>query len=102
MELYHYTNKRGFDAIRASKPWRFRAEVPPGDHPRGTYFTRLPPETVNLAKRLGIPKEKTEYVFIFGDEGDLIPLPGGRGRYIVYSADDYEVPTERQIDARKT
>jgi hypothetical protein len=95
--VHHYTNAAAYNAIRAVSPWRFRASQPPGNHPFGTYFTTLPPDTPNLAKRLRIPKDKLEYVFIFTDVGDLTPLPGGRGQYIFYSPVDYGVEKDRQV-----
>lgn len=95
--MYHFTDTKGYNGIRASCPWRFRASQPPGDHPVGAYFTTLPPGTPNLAKRLGIPKSKLEYVFAFTDAGDLTPLPGGRGEFIFYYPEDYPVEEARQI-----
>jgi hypothetical protein len=94
--MNHFTDKGGFDAIKAASPWRFRASQPPGNHPFGAYFTTLTAHTPNLAKRLGIPKWKLEYLFSFDDLGDLIPLPGGRGEWILYSPQDYYVVDERQ------
>lgn len=95
--MHHYTNLAGYNAIRASTIWRFVASQPPGSHPFGAYFTTLPPGTPNLAKKLRIPNDKLKYVFEFVDAGDLLPLPGGRGAYILYSPIDYSVPTDRQI-----
>jgi hypothetical protein len=92
----HYTNMTGFNSIRASPIWRFLAAQPPGPRPFGTYFTSLGPRTRNLAKRLGLPKDKLEYMFSFADRGDLIPLHGGRGAYVFYSRTDYEVEPDRQ------
>jgi hypothetical protein len=67
-----------------------------GDHPFGAYFTTLPRGTRNLAQRLRIPKSKLQYVFEFTDAGDLTPLPGGRGQFIFYSPNVYEVEPSRQ------
>lgn len=94
--MNHFTNKSGYNAIRAASPWLFRAAQPPGDHPVGAYFTTLARGTKNLAQRLLIPKEKTEFVFEFADTGELVPLPGGRGYFIFYSPTDYSVPKSRQ------
>src|SRR5207253_4812627 len=85
-------------AIRAHPVWVFKATQPHGEHPRGAYFTALPPDTVNLAKRLRIPKTKIAFVFCFRDAPDLKPLEGGRGAFIFYSPDDYTVQKDRQID----
>ena len=57
---------------------------------------------MNLANRLRIPKVKLGYAFIFRDAGDLIPLRGGRGKYIVYSPDDYLVDETRQMAQGET
>ena len=86
--------------MRASSPWQFRASQPPGERPFGAYFTTLPPGTPNLAKKLGIPKSKLEFVFTFIDTGDLTPLRGDRGRWIFYSLGDYYVGSERQLLAQ--
>ncbi len=94
--MNHFTDLRGFNGIRAVPIWRFLAAQPPGPRPFGAYFTPLSPQTRNLARRLGLPKDKLEYVFSFTDRGDLIPLRGGRGAYVFYSRTDYEVEPDRQ------
>ncbi len=99
MHMHHYTDNKGYNAIVAASPWRFLAAQPPGQHPLGAYFTTLPPSTPNLAQKLRLPRGKIEYVFIFVDQGDLLHLPGGRGKYILYSPQDYEVEAVRQVFA---
>ena len=98
MSLFHYTDQTGHLAIRSQVVWRFLANQPPGNHPVGAYFTSLDRGTKNLALRLRIPKAKIGYFFKFSGAGDLSPLPGGRGRYILYSPQDYSVDPSRQID----
>jgi hypothetical protein len=93
---YHYTNKDGYDGIRSAKVWRFIADKPPCEHPKGAYFTDLDEQTPLLAKRLRIGKLKIEYVFKFLDVGDLQPLEGDRGQHIFYSKTDYFVEAPRQ------
>lgn len=93
----HYTDRDGYKAIGAQPDWVFKASDPPGDHPRGAYFTTLRPDERNLAQRLRIPKRKVAFAFCFNDSGDLVPLPGGRGQYIFFSRDDYKVGPERQV-----
>jgi hypothetical protein len=100
--MFHYTNLAGYNAIRATTDWRFKAHQPPGNHPFGAYFTTLPKNTLNLAVRIRIPKSKLQYVFEFTDAGDLTPLPGGRGRFIFYSSVDYIVVKSRQTFAGAT
>jgi hypothetical protein len=94
--MHHYTDQTGYDAIRASVDWHFKANQPPGQHPFGAYFTTLVRGTVNLAQRLRVPRTKIQYVFEFTDSGDLTPLPGGRGQYIFYAPADYDVVVARQ------
>lgn len=100
--MYHYTNLAGYNGIRATIDWCFKAHQPPGNHPLGTYFTTLPKDTPNLAVRTRIPKSKLQYVFEFTDAGDLTPLPGGRGQFIFYSPVDYIVVKSRQKFAGAT
>ena len=97
LPLYHYTNTAGYNGIRAQPIWRFLARKPPGKRPVGAYFTYLSPDTPKLAKRLGIPRSKLAYMFVFADAGDLQSLDGGRGDWILYSPVDYEVTEDRQI-----
>jgi hypothetical protein len=96
--LFHYTDGDGFDAIRSQPIWVFKAAQPPGDHPRGAYFTTLKPDVPNLAKRLRVPKDKIGFVFCFTDASDLKPLEGARGAFIFYSPGDYSVDQSRQVD----
>ncbi len=100
MRLFHYTDKTAFDAIRSQVVWHFVASQPPGVHPFGAYFTTLAlgRQTKNLAQRLRIPRNKVAFFFEFSDNGDLTPLPGGRGQFIFYSPTDYDVDQPRQID----
>jgi hypothetical protein len=100
--MHHYTDQEGYNSIRASVIWHFRASQPPGDHPLGAYFTSLAPGTPKLAKRLGIPKRKAEFFFSFEDAGDLKALEGDRGRWIFYSTEDYNVEADRQRACGKT
>src|SRR5947209_8486976 len=53
--MHHYTNRNGFNAIRAAHPWHFKARKPRGGNPVGAYITDLPRRTPKLAKRLRIP-----------------------------------------------
>lgn len=96
-QVFHYTDDGGYKAISSQRTWVFRASQPPGDHPFGAYFTTLGPDSINLAKRLRIPKDKLSFVFLFSDDLDLEPLAGGRGEYILYSPMDYAVEASRQL-----
>ena len=99
--LFHYTNVDGFNGIRATPIWHFRASKPPTDHPVGAYFTTYDESTPLLAQKLRIPRSKIEYVFIFSDNGDLKPISGGRGKHIFYSPSDYFVDEPRQIAKKR-
>ncbi len=96
--MNHYTDKKGYNRIRATTDWRFKASQPPDptSHPFGAYFTTLPANTKNLTIRLRIPRAKTEYLFSFVDVNDLTPLDGDRGEFIFYSSADYVVVQDRQ------
>jgi hypothetical protein len=96
--LFHYTDQPAYNAIRSQVVWHFVAAQPPGQHPFGAYFTTLGRTTRNLAQKLRIPKAKIAFFFELDDLGDLAPLPGGRGQFIVYSLTDYDVDQTRQID----
>jgi len=92
----HFTDKPGYNGIGSQVTWHFVASRPPGNHPKGAYFTTLNSSEPNLAEKLRISREKIAFVFQFQDAGDLQSLRGGRGRYIFYSEEDYEVEQERQ------
>jgi hypothetical protein len=97
--MNHFTNKEGFDGIRSQPTWAFRASQPLAPHnPVGAYFTNYEQDEHNLAVKLFLPREKLHYIFSFIDRGDLLPLPGGRGRlkHIFYSPVTYEVERGRQ------
>src|SRR5438034_5151452 len=96
--LFHFTNDKGYKAISSQPTWLFKASKPPGDHPKGAYFTTLPPGTKNLAKRLFVrgSADKVTFTFSFSGGEDLKPLEGGRGAFIFYSETDYPVEKERQ------
>jgi hypothetical protein len=96
--VFHYTNDKGYKAISSQKTWLFKASQPPGDHPKGAYFTTLPPGTKNLAKRLFVrgSADKITFVFSFSGGDDLARLEGGRGAFIFYSPEDYPVEKDRQ------
>lgn len=96
--MFHYTNDKGYKSISSQQTWVFKAAKPPGDHPKGAYFTNLPPGTRSLAKKLFVRgcADKITFVFCFGGGDDLKPLKGGRGAFIFYSEDDYSVEKERQ------
>ncbi len=103
--MNHFTNIAGYRAIRSQPVWLFKAVQPPARHnPPGAYFTTYSVDEPNLAVKLFLPREKLKYIFSFEDKGDLLPLPGGRGRQgkIFYSPQDYPVVQERQTHHGET
>lgn len=100
--MLHYTDQAGWNAIRSQLDWLFHAHQPPAGHPFGAYFTILPPDTINLAKKLRIPKRKREFVFCFTGYDGLIQIAGGRGDFIWYAPNDYRVARESQTDNGRT
>jgi hypothetical protein len=108
INVFHYTDKDGWNAIRSQPTWRFKAYQPKApDRPEGAYFTDIEPSEANLrtlCKRLRIPKAKREYVFWFVGTDGLERLNDGHGRdqRIFFSPIDYEVTEGRQKDADLT
>lgn len=94
--MLQFSDQESWNAIRSQVNWLFRAHQPPGDHPFGAYFTTLPPNTTNLAKKLRIPRRKIEFVFCFQGADGLLQIPGGRGDYVWYSPSDYRVKYDKQ------
>ncbi len=101
--MFHYTDKPGWNAIRSQVVWQFKVSQPKDhDRPVGAYFTDLEPGEVNmrlLYKKLRVPREKQEFVFVFTGTEGLTQLFGGTGRdkHNFYSAVDYLVSRERQV-----
>jgi hypothetical protein len=100
--IFHYSDKQGWNAIRSQQVWRFIVSQPPdADRPAGAYFTDIEPSASNLRvlhKKLRIPKIKQEYVFWFVGTDGLTQLHEGRGRdrRIFFSPIDYDVEESRQ------
>jgi hypothetical protein len=108
LNVFHYTDKDGWNAIRSQKTWCFKASQPKDpDRPVGAYFTDIEPSDENLGtlyKRIRVPKTKQEYVFSFVGTDGLTQLFGGRGRdkRIYFNPEDYEVIEGRQKYADRT
>ena len=102
INIFQYTDKDGWNAIRSQPRWRFKANQPKDpDRPKGAYFTDIEPTEANLRtlyKRLRVPKAKQEYVFWFVGTDGLTQLNDGRGRdkRIFFSPVDNEVAEQRQ------
>jgi len=102
VDVNHFTDIAGFNAISSQPVWTFKAGTPPTDHPFGAYFTTLAPETPNLAVKLRIPRSKLATIFQFSGETGLEPLVGGRGEFIFFSRKDYLVDEARQERSGRT
>ena len=101
LNVFHYTEKSGWNAVRAQSVWRFKPSQPkdPG-RPFGVYFTDIEPSEANLRtlyKRIRVPKVKQEYILWFLGTLGLEQLNGGRGRdrRIFFAGIDYDVTEER-------
>lgn len=101
-QMFHYTDKDGWNAVRSQVVWRFKINSPRDpQRPCGAYFTDIEPTAANLRtlyKRIRVPKVKQQYVFWFDAEYGLVQLNGGRGRdkRIWFSPVDYDVDESRQ------
>jgi len=96
--MNHYTDRNGYNGIRAVSPWRFRAgRQRMKSKPYGAYFTTLIPTDANFVRRVRLPKAKRQFRFSFKDVGDLVPLPGPGGKWVCYSPTDYLVSESRQL-----
>jgi hypothetical protein len=94
--VLHYTDADGYKAIVSQQVWVFRAAKPPGHRPFGAYFTLLAPDHNKLAAGMRLPRAKRAYVFAFEGSEGLRPVPGGKGRYNLWTDKDYEVTPKRQ------
>jgi hypothetical protein len=102
LDVFHYTDRDGWNGIRAQKVWLFMATQPKDpDRPVGAYFTDIPPTEENLRtlhKRIRVPRVKQQYLFWFEGAQGLVRHNHSRGRdkRIYYSPGDYAVAEERQ------
>ncbi|WP_251052977.1 MULTISPECIES: RHS repeat-associated core domain-containing protein [unclassified Streptomyces] len=82
--VYHYTNKSGYNGIRAGNPYKIK----PGDSKNGAgpFFTTRSPADLTAPgafKKLGITNEKSQYVMeLQVPQSALVPLRGDRGKFI--------------------
>ena len=100
--IFHYTDKDGWNAIRSQPVWTFKVSQPKDpDRPAGAYFTDIEATATSLRtlyKRIRVPRAKQENVFWFvGTEG-LKQLNNGLGREkrIYLCPVDYLVSEQRQ------
>jgi len=96
--IHHYTNKKGYNAIRAVPVWCFQTGPQrTRAKPYGAYSTTLQPSDPNFVRRVRLPRTKREYRFSFADLNDLTSLLGPGGQFVFYSSTDYYVEQPRQI-----
>lgn len=92
--VYHYTDKRGHNGIRGSNPYQIR----PGASKNGAgpfFTTRSPADNVapNAYKKLGLTREKSQYVVEFEiDQDKLEKLDGDRGRFVFIIRGGVQIP----------
>ena len=91
--VWHFTDKKGFNAITSGKNITIKVSEPPGGNPKGAYFSKLSPQELGntAAKTLRIPRRKTEYVIEVQVPKNILKEKGGRHRAIVYSTEDVKV-----------
>lgn len=94
--MNHFTDRKGWNGIRAASPWCFRAHRQRGGRPTGAYFTTLFPTDANFYSVTRVPVAKRNYRLTFVDVGDLRKRRGPLGRYVFYSRTDYFVEKPRQ------
>jgi hypothetical protein len=95
--MNHFTDRKGWNGIRATSPWCFRARRQRGNNPTGAYFTTLHPSSPKFFKRMRVPRHKRTHMFRFVDVGDLTPKRGPFGKWVFYSPSDYLVEKHRQL-----
>lgn len=94
--MNHFTNQKGWNAIRATTIWVFKAKKQRGGRPRVAYFTTLDLGDPRFFRITRLPVAKRTFVFRFIDADDLIPRAGPLGQFVFYSPKDYPVTTDRQ------
>lgn len=97
--ILHYTDVDGFKAISSQKEWTFKAAQPRGENEFGAYFTTLPPDAHHLVARTMISAVKKDYVFAFVGAEGLQHKRGGKGKYILWTPENYMVDQTRQMYA---
>lgn len=100
--MLHYTDKKGYNAIRSQVDWTFKASQPPGEREFGAYFTTMRIDENRFYARTRIPVEKQEFVFAFNGSDGLRPYRGGRGQVVFLSPVDYVVVKDRQTGCGET
>jgi hypothetical protein len=95
--IFHYTDADGHKAIASQVDWTFKPSQPPGDNEYGAYFTTLRPSDHRFSARSRIPKSKQQCVFAFRGDDGLEAKKGGKGAYILWTANDYVVIKARQV-----
>ncbi|MFE1826186.1 RHS repeat-associated core domain-containing protein [Streptomyces yangpuensis] len=95
--VYHYTDKKGYNGIRAGNPYHIRE----GDSKNGAgpFFTPRSPATLaagDYKSVLGLTNEKSQYVIEFQIEKSVFTkLRGGRGAHVWTIPKGVHIPRNR-------
>ncbi|ELW78336.1 hypothetical protein ABIC56_000129 [Acinetobacter bereziniae] len=108
VDVYHYTDKKGYNAISSQSPYIFKSSAPDKGHPKGVYVTTMSPEQLlhkpgGFKSYLGLTSDKSEYYFKFKIEKcKLKKIKGGRSSHVNYIDHDLIVPRTSVISHGKT
>jgi hypothetical protein len=61
----HFTDRKGWNGIRATPTWRFRAKLQRGGRTKGAYFTNLHPSAPNFFAVTRVPVTKRALSVLF-------------------------------------
>ena len=109
VEMYHYTDLKGYNAIRATNPlFHFKAFKPNAIKDKGVYLTpksaaeMREKDAGGIKKALGVTADKTKYYFHFKvDKCKLKPIAGGRS-HVVFSPNDLFIPKSDMLSYGET
>nr|WP_180047806.1 MULTISPECIES: HYD1 signature containing ADP-ribosyltransferase family protein [Acinetobacter] len=110
VEMYHYTNKAGYNAINSNtKKYHFKASKPNRIHPVGVYLTPLSIGDMRakgaggIKGSLGVTSDKVEYYFHFKvDECKLKTVKNSGRTHVTYSPSDLEIDSSDMISKGPT
>ncbi|GAA4843370.1 RHS repeat-associated core domain-containing protein [Algivirga pacifica] len=107
--IYHYTSKKGYNAIRSGKDITFKV-MGNSKNGRAVWFSSDSPDFLKnhkntVKKRLGVTREKSEYYFKIEMTAEeykkLGRLKGDRGEHIYKSEVNISIPKDR-VEMGKT
>ena len=98
VDVYHYTDKKGYNAITSGSPHVIKASDASINAKRlkikAAWFSPFSPKAIsNWKGTLGVTKAKHEYLIAFKmSKSTFKQLPGGRGNHVWYTPHDLVVP----------